>query len=295
MKHFLFTLCALVTFLGPTGNAAASLRVEDVARQFFPEDYDTLLVGEESVPILYSESTMPLARGVIIILVNEGNQALNLASACELAQQLNDKGWHTLISPSLLVSAPPSEAPATATSETGDGDTNDATATMTALHPMQDNLTPAVNFEASKTQTILLMGAISNHISSHKGFRIVVASGMTATQVLSAANEGAIAPPDSLITLVPFWPQREINENIPQHIAQSGFPILDISIPEVNQWEALTTSERLHAAETALKLQYRQRRLGSMSTLTVTGHAANTPFVNWLSGEIYGWISHLGW
>ena len=293
MKHFLFTLFALVMFLGPTRNATASLRVEDVARQFFPEDYDTLLVGEESVPILYSDSTLPLARGVIVILVNEGNQALNLASACELAQQLNDKGWHTLISPSLLVNARPSAAPVTP--DTDEETTNNAAAATTALHPMQDILTPAVNFEASTTQTTLLMGAISNHISSHKGFRIVVASGMTAAQILSAANEGKIAPPDSLVTLVPFWPQREINENIPQHIAQSGFPILDISLPEVNQWEALTTSERLHAAQTALKLQYRQRRLGSMSTLTATGQAANTPFVNWLSGEIYGWISHLGW
>lgn len=295
MKHFLFTLCALVTFLGLSGKAAASLRVEDVARQFFPEDYDTLLVGDKSVPILYSESTLPLARGVIVILVSEGNQALNLASASELAKQLNDKGWHTLISPSLLVSGTPSQASETAAPDSGDENTDGAAATVTTLHPMQDSLTPAVNFEASKTQTTLLMGVISNHISSHKGFRIVIASGMTAAQVLSAANDGTIAPPDSLVTLVPFWPQRKVNENIPRYIAQSGFPILDISLPDVNPWEAMTTAERSHAAKTALKLQYRQRRLGSMSTLTATGQAANTPFVNWLSSEIYGWISHLGW
>ena len=104
MKHFSLTLLALIFFLGMSKTAAASLRVEDVARQFFPEDYDTLMVGEESVPILYSEATLPLSRGVIVILVDEGNQALNLASACELAQNLNAKGWHTLISPSLLVS-----------------------------------------------------------------------------------------------------------------------------------------------------------------------------------------------
>ncbi len=295
MKHFSLTLLALIFFLGMSKTAAASLRVEDVARQFFPEDYDTLMVGEESVPILYSEATLPLSRGVIVILVDEGNQALNLASACELAQNLNAKGWHTLISPSLLVSVT-QQAPAASQPPATDEDSDNAeTAALSALHPMQDIMTPFVDFDASMSLTTLLMSAISNHISSHKGFRIVIASGMTSAQVLAGANEGTIAAPDSLVTLVPYWPQRTINEAIPRHIAQSGFPVLDITLPEVNQWEAQTTSERLHAAKTSLKLQYRQRRLGSMSTLTATGQAANTPFVNWLSGEIYGWISHLGW
>ncbi|MCU7553012.1 alpha/beta hydrolase family protein [Alteromonas sp. ASW11-19] len=275
-------LALILTALANT--AGASVRAADVARQFFPGEYQTVLAGEQTVPVLFSEASLPLVRGVIIILVEEGTQNLNLASARELAFALNTKGWHTLVSPSLLVTG----APATQTTET-------TGETATQPHPMSASVTPAVNYAASQAQLLQLMTALNNYLTSYKGYRLVVASGMTAAQLLALSASDTLAPPDSMITIAPFWPQREYNHELPGLMAQTGFPLLDISTSMANPWQRDTATKRRNAARTALKLQYRQRQLQAVNTASADGRSANAPFVNWLSGEIYGWISYLGW
>lgn len=264
--------------------ATAGVRASDVARQFFPGEYQTVLAGEQTVPVLFSEASLPLVRGVIIILVEEGTQNLNLAAARQLAFTLNAKGWHTLVSPFALTPG----APVTLT--VGDSD-----APLTAPHPMSVSVTPAVNYAASQAQLLQLMTALNNYLDAYKGYRVVVASGMTAAQLLALSASDSLAPPDAMITIAPFWPQREYNRELPALMARTGFPLLDISTSLANPWQRDTATQRRHAARTALKLQYRQRELRALHTVSADGGTANAPLVNWLSGEIYGWISYLGW
>jgi hypothetical protein len=64
-------------------------------------------------------------------------------------------------------------------------------------------------------------------------------------------------------------------------------PVLDLYNSRDNEWSQATVTQREIATIKSLKLQYRQREL--------LGFNQYRQYNAYLSKEIYGWLSHMGW
>ncbi|MCW8091846.1 DUF3530 family protein [Alteromonas sp. ASW11-130] len=269
----------MLSVLSFTVLAQVSTLSEDLERRFHAEELEKILVGELTLSVIPQKSAIPLSRGVAILLVDAGYQGLRLAAAQQLAKQLNQWGWHTLIAPSLLDVS----LVATESSEN------------TMIHPRSSSQQVWYDFDKTKTQLSLLINALYNHASTHKGFKIVVSQGMTAAHLIELAAENQIASPDSMVVISPFWPDRGKNLAIGESLAQTEFPVLDINLIQSNLWDSKTYRQRRLEAVNALKLHYRQRSIHADHFSSYAYPESISPQITRLSKEIYGWTSYLGW
>jgi hypothetical protein len=287
----------------------------DISNAFMPNELTYVQVGEERVPIFEIPATTPLARGVVLILAEQTPSGLSLAQAKSLASLMSQKGWHSIVSPVPLVLASPFvnyDVPSTSrqnaelsadsneensgTNLTQPDNINDnQNVKMTALHPRQDTRPPVVDYQRSAQHLTLLLNALYEHSKGHRGFRIVIAQGMSAAQILSLGADQKIAPPNTLVTLSPFWPQASINSQIPSAIAGTDFPVLDLAVANVNEWATRTEDNRRFIASTSLKLHYRQQKIPANIFSSNFNDAKKSPYIQLLGGHIIGWTRYLGW
>ncbi|NMH60349.1 DUF3530 family protein [Alteromonas ponticola] len=269
----------ILAVLAPLSLAQPSMLSEDLERRFHAEELEQVLVGELTLSVIPQESAIPLSRGVAILLVDAGYQGLRLAAAQQLAKQLNQLGWHTLIAPSLIEVA-------LVTAEQTDN---------TTVHPRSASHQAWYDFDRTKTQLSLLVNALFNHVSSQRGFKLIVSQGMTAAHLIELAAEEQIAAPDSMVVISPFWPDRRKNLAIGESLAKTEFPVLDINLIRSNLWDAHTYRKRRQDANNALKLHYRQRSIHADNFSSYAYAETISPQIVQLSKEIYGWTSYLGW
>lgn len=256
-------------------------QVQDDYLRYMPENqYSTLLVGETSVPIFDSEPTTPLSKGAVIILVSTGQYGLNFSEGQQLATMLNSWGWYTTVVPYAL--AVDSSEDMVESMEGGSA-------------PIDSMLHPSVDYQSTQTQMMQLIAALYNHTSNHQGFKIIVSHGMHAAHILALTAEGQIAPPDSLVTISPYWPERMHNQKVTDNVAMTTSPLLDIGAPQSNNWDAMTLSDRRHKAIRQLKMHYRQKVINGSRVASSGQPDALSPHVAWLSKEIQGWLTHMGW
>lgn len=278
----LIRLTSLLVLACLSVTTQAAVTTEDIARQFYPEEFSSLMVGEDSVPVINSQPTSAIQRGVAILLVDDGHMGLNMAAAKRLAARLNKWGWYTLISPTYLDKT---------------GGSVEPTASVSRVEPMMSSAYPWLSFEGSQAQMTLLLNALYKHVENQKGFRLVITQGLTAAQLIALYSQSTntLVRPDSLIVIAPFWPQRAQNLAIPQQLANTDFPILDVSLENYNNWDRQTVAARREAATTSLKMHYRQRSIDAYGLTVSPQDDTNSPFVSWLASEIYGWVTYLGW
>ncbi len=279
LKLFTPLLSLLLIALSPLTWSQVETLSEDLARRFQPEELEQVLVGELTLSVIPQESAVPLSRGVAILLVDAGYQGLRLSAAQQLANQLNQWGWHTLIAPSLLDVSLVAEQ----------------SAENAMVHPRSSSQQAWYDYDRTKTELSLLVTALYNHASSHKGFKLLVSQGMTAAHLIELASQEQIPSPDSMVVISPFWPDRRKNLAIGESLAQTDFPVLDINLIHNNLWETKTYRQRKQAATTALKLHYRQRSIHADNFSSYAYLDAVSPQITKLSKEIYGWTHYLGW
>ncbi len=283
-------------------SAAASALSADTDRQFFDDETQPLMVGEQQVDSFPSSSAMPLKRGVAVIFYESGSIGLTFDVAAQIAMRLNGLGWDTLLVPAMLT--PPSDLPAG--SDEGAGSAQQETVA----------LPPAYDYAGSRATFRMLYGAVTQHIADKKGFRMVLAQGMTAALLLDTGSKDAITLPDTAVVVSPFWPQRDHNLAVAEHLATTTFPVLDIGLNDYNHWSLATRQQRSQRAQTALKLHYRQQIMLSLGTSAIAGtvrysgrhpgvaslstatsavRMSVSPFANRLTNRVYGWTTYLGW
>ncbi len=279
LKLFTPILGLLLTMLTPVALSQVDTLSEDLERRFHPDDLEQVLVGETTLSVIPQQSAVPLSRGVAILLVDAGYQGLRLAAAQQLATQLNQWGWHTLIAPSLLDVSLVAEQ----------------SAESAMVHPRSSSQQAWYDYDRTQTQLSLLVTALYNHTSAHKGFKLLVSQGMTAAHLIELAANEQIPAPDSMVVISPFWPERRKNLAIGESLAQTRFPVLDINLIHHNLWNSQTYKTRKQAAHTALKLHYRQRSIQADDLPSNSYIDATSPQVTKLSKEIYGWTNYLGW
>lgn len=281
-----------------TGSTRAGILADDIRQQYLPSEYETVLAGEEDIPVFSAQPTTTLSRGVAIIFMDTGYQGLTLQNAQQLAARLNQWGWHTRIVPSPVSLNPPATTPSAETVAPADGTGSDKVQsdsdTLSALmHPRAWAGTPVADAGTSQTMMALIAGAVFRSVDDVPGFRLVISQGMGAAQFLSLAVTDNVPPPDGLVVISPYWPQSGLQQNISEQLASTLFPVLDLQLPGSTPWTAGAPAIRRTDATKALKLHYRQKQLGASVNLAST--FGNSAFSNSLSKEIYGWVNYLGW
>lgn len=258
----------------------------DISNAFLPDELSQLMVGETPVPIFDIPSATPLSRGVVYILADQSSNELNLMQSKVLAESLSEKGWHCIVSPIPLILSN------LVGDENTGGDENDENS---SAHARIDNRSTPLDYQASAQHLVVLLNALDNYSQGHQGFRVIVTQGMTAAQVLDLGAQEKIPAPSTLVTVAPFWPEAQVNRAIPDIMASTSFPVLDLSVPNVNFWAHQTTSKRRQKAVTSLKLHYRQQSIPTQISTFRLMDNENPPYIHALSAHIIGWTRYLGW
>ncbi|MEC7511502.1 MAG: DUF3530 family protein, partial [Pseudomonadota bacterium] len=231
----------------------------DVSHAYLPGEVKPLMIGEVESPIIEIEAQTPLPLGVAIILTEPFPSSLTLAQGNSLANMLAEKGWNVVISPFNFPVNVTSQQNLPA--ESTNTDMSDAeTTSMSAqnIHPRSNQLTQYLNFESATSALSLQLNALNNYLQDNSGYRMVIAQGMLATTYLSVVEQQPQLHPDTFVAISPFWPEESKNTLVIDNIAQSSFPILDLSLSGFNDWANSTTQKRKISAKNALKMHYRQ-------------------------------------
>jgi len=142
-------------------------------------------------------------------------------------------------------------------------------------------------FVKHEQQLVALLQASMEKSQEYPGFFLVISKGTSAAWLSKIYTEKTLDTPDAFVIISPYWPDRHHNQRLPQWIANTPMPVLDLYSNGDNGWARDTVAQREIAAVKSLKLQYRQRELLGLNTYQQ--HSA------YISKEIYGWISHMGW
>jgi hypothetical protein len=299
-------LCLLA--LGFSPKAAFGDYFTDISHGFALGEVQELLVGERVVPIIEVEPQTPLSQGVAVILVEPFLSSFSLSQSKELAGYLSEKGWRVVISPfnlnimpteSGMVSAETSEQGAdeqatgdrlTAQQKPGsNGQSN------SVIHPRSTNLTQYFDFKQTSEKLTEQLIALNNRLQNVQGYRLVVAQGMLAATFLDVTSHDLAFEPDSLVTISPYWPEADVNKSISDLVANSSFPVLDLSIDGLSDWENNTVVMRRNRAKTSLKLHYRQVLLPSSNSVFSLNQNQKTPYIQLVANNTIGWTRYLGW
>lgn len=270
----------VMLWVGCAGCASA-LQIDDIKQQYLPEEYTTLLVGEQLVPAFPGQPTVSLSRGVALIFLDTGQRGLTLSNASSLAKKLNHAGWHTLVIPSLLS--------ITETEQLQESDTD----LVYAMHPRASASPRIINIETAQNETVLLAQAAFNKVNSISGFRLLITQGMQASLLTGLLADERIPPVDSIVLLNSFWPQPELINSVSEKMANSSTPTFDIAIAQQNSSLLKSLEIRQAAVNKALKMHYRQKRLSEMALVSNSQNTSD--FTSVIYKEIQGWIRYLGW
>ena len=270
-----FLLCVICE------SSASALQIDDIKQHYLPEEYTTLVVGEQLVPAFPGQPTVSLSRGVALIFLDSGQRGLTLSNASALAKKLNHTGWHTLIVPSLLS--------ATQADQTRQSDAD----LVYAMHPRALASPPIINTETAQAEAALLAQAAFVKVNSINGFRLLITQGMQASLLTGLLADERIPAVDSIVSINLFWPQSDVVNSVIEKMANSSTPTFDITFAQQNSPLSKSAEMRQTAVNKALKMHYRQKRLSEM---TLISHNQNTSdFTSILYKEIQGWIQYLGW
>lgn len=266
----------------------------DIRNRVDADRFDTLLAGERELVLIVRESTTPITKGVAVLLGDAGQGPFSQHGLAPLAEQLNQYGWVTMIMPAPSTAFTPlaeedSDKPMSPEQNDDAADPEGMTQpALPAPHARQAHGPIAKeHFEQHEQQLIEQMQAIVGRTQDYPGFFLVIASGTTSAWLTKIYAEQKIGSPDALIIISPFWPQRDLNNQLPTWVGDTDMPVMDVYSQWDNEWSASTVSQRNIAAQKAFKMHYRQREL--------IGQMRDTQQYAFLGKEIYGWLTYMGW
>ena len=268
----------------------------DVSHAYPPGEVKPLMIGEVESPIIEIEAQTPLPLGVAIILTEPFPSSLTLAQGNSLANMLAEKGWNVVISPfNLPVNVTSQQNQPAESTNTDMSDSETTSMSAQNIHPRSNQLTQYLNFESATSALSLQLNALNNYLQDNAGYRMVIAQGMLATTYLSVVEQQPQLHPDTFVAISPFWPEESTNTLVIVNIAQSSFPILDLSLSGFNDWANSTTQKRKISAKNALKMHYRQIIIPSNLLAFSIKEFQKPPHIQIVANSTIGWTRHLGW
>jgi hypothetical protein len=277
------------------------LRRLDIQRGLFADSYQSFDIDGQPIIYVLQENTTAITRGVAVMIADSGIPIVGHEGFAALANELNKIGWVTILLP----------APDTGFIPTIDQETVNADDKVLEPEPETDTTTEEqvpspnaaiVDIDISKSavttiddlafvkheqQMVSLLQAAIEKSQEYPGFFLVISKGTSAAWLSKIYAEKTLSAPDAFVAISPYWPVRKHNRNLPQWMANTTMPVLDLYSDWDNSWARETVAQREIAAVKSLKLQYRQRELLGFNM--PQQHSA------YIGKEIYGWISHMGW
>jgi hypothetical protein len=286
------------------------LRKLDIQRGLFADSYQSFEIDDQPIIYVLQENTTAITRGVAVLIADSGIPIVGQEGFAALANELNKIGWVTILIPAPDIGFMPTSVPETALeddvtttdaqsplpSETDtDTDTDTDTQVSSPTAPLLDldiNQSAVTTlddqaFIKHQQQLVSLLQAVTEKSQEYQGFFLVISKGTSAAWLSKIYAEKTLNPPDAFVMISPYWPDRKHNQRLPQWIANTPMPVLDLYSSSDNAWSRKTVTQREIATIKALKLHYRQREL--------LGFNIHQQHSTYIGKEIYGWISHMGW
>jgi hypothetical protein len=277
------------------------LRKLDIQRGLFADSYQSVEIDEQPVIYVLQENTTAITRGVAVLITDSGIPMLGQKGFAALANELNKIGWVTMLIPAPEIGFMPTTVPETLLENdaiTTDGKDSPSITNTEANSPSAPLLDLDISQAAVTTfddqvflkheqQLVSLLRVVTEKSQEYPGFLLVISKGSSAAWLSKIYAEKTLDSPNAFVVISPYWPDREYNQLLPGWIANTPMPVLDLYSWWDNGWARKTVTQREIAAVKSLKLQYRQRELLGFNM--PPQHSA------YISKEIYGWISHMGW
>lgn len=277
------------------------LKKLDLERTLFSEQYEKFVLNDQDILYVIQENTTAITLGVAVMISESGASVIGQNGLKPLATQLNDLGWVTILMPAPELAFLPTQPEPVNTdlSQGNESASDEVTQAAPETDKMEQAVTPLNLSKSSQSQLnptafikheeemIALLRESARRAADYPGFFLVIAQGTSAAWMTKIYAEKRLDTPDALVTISPFWPDRKLNESLPSLIANTPMPVLDLYSESDNEWSIQTVKRRKIFVVKALKLQYRQRKM-----LGFTNTDQSSLF---LSKEIYGWTSYMGW
>jgi hypothetical protein len=300
IKFLLFFLLVILCSHSLAAPDRQFIRKLDIQRGLFADNYQSFDIDDQPIIYVLQENTTAITRGVAVMVADSGIPLVGQEGFAALANELNKIGWVTILLP----------APDTGFMPTIDEDaaiTDDATTAGAEKNTSADTQIPNTSaaisdldinksavttideqaFIKHEQQLVSILQAVIEKSQEYPGFFLLISKGTSAAWLSKIYAEKTLTPPDAFVVISPFWPDRKRNKQLPEWIAKTPMPVLDLYSGGDNSWAQKTIAQREIAAIKSLKLQYRQREL-----LGFNIHHQHSAYI---SKEIYGWISHMGW
>ena len=249
-----------------------ALLTADIQQRQPASEVTQLLAGREEISVQTQEATVPLTRGVAIIVTEAKHGLFGGSGVSSIADSLNKWGWFTLILPAPMLNF-----------------SNDNSLMPEETLNARSSLSP-FNQEGLTRYSLALSQRIEaafNAVESTPGYRLIISHGVSSAGLIRLYSQGSLIEPDGLVVAGPFWPQSQLNRELPTQLALTAFPVLDLTNEWDNRWSQKTQTLRSTKATTELKMHYRQR--------DIVGTEYNQQQYHYLAKEIYGWLTFLGW
>jgi hypothetical protein len=277
------------------------LRTLDIQRGLFADSYQSFDIDDQSIIYVLQENTTAITRGVAVMIADSGTPIVGQEGFVTLANEMNKIGWVTILIPAPDIGFIPTidspgeledAAKATAEEETKTSTDAQVTSPSAPLLDLDINKSAVTTIEEQafvkhEQQLVSLFQAVIEKSQEYPGFFLVISKGTSAAWLSKIYAEKTLPPPDAFVVISPYWPDRKHNQRLPEWIANTPMPVLDLYSSGGNGWARKTVTRRQITAVKTLKLQYRQRKL-----LGFNMHQQHSAYVG---KEIYGWISHMGW
>ena len=273
----------------------------DIQRGLFTDTYQSLDIDGQPIIYVLQENTTAITRGVAVMIADSSIPILGQEGFATLANEMNKIGWVTILIPAPDIGFIPIIIPeaelkddqkTTAEIETKNFANTQVTSLGAPLLDLDTSQSAVTTIDDSafvkhEQQLVSLLQAVIEKSQEYPGYFLVISKGTSAAWLSKIYAEKTLDAPDAFVMVSPYWPDRKHNQRLPEWTANTPMPVLDLHSSWDNGWARKTVSRRQIAAVKALKLQYRQRKL-----LGFTMHQQHSAYI---SKEIYGWISHMGW
>ena len=273
----------------------------DIQRGLFTDTYQSLDIDGQPIIYVLQENTTAITRGVAVMIADSSIPILGQEGFATLANEMNKIGWVTILIPAPDIGFIPIIIPeaelkddqkTTAEIETKNFANTQVTSLGAPLLDLDTSQSAVTTIDDSafvkhEQQLVSLLQAVIEKSQEYPGYFLVISKGTSAAWLSKIYAEKTLDAPDAFVMVSPYWPDRKHNQRLPEWMANTPMPVLDLHSSWDNGWARKTVSRRQIAAVKALKLQYRQRKL-----LGFTMHQQHSAYIG---KEIYGWISHMGW
>ena len=277
------------------------LRRLDIQRGLFSDSYQSFDIDDQQIVYVLQENTTAITRGVAVMVADSSIAIVGQEGLAALASELNKIGWVTILLPAPDTGFMPiadqdkaitTDGATTTEAETDNSANTQVTNPNTPIPIIDISKSSVTNideeaFVKHEQQLVSLLKAAIEKSQEYPGFFLVISKGTSAAWLTKIYAENTLDRPDAFVAISPYWPDRKHNQRLPEWIANTSMPVLDLYSDLDNGWARKTVTQRKIAAIKSLKLQYRQREL-----LGSNMHRQHSAYIG---KEIYGWLSHMGW